>query len=874
MLPLKLEIENINSFTDRQTIDFAALSGDNIFCICGDTGAGKSTILDCIIIALYGMGSGNRSKGGDRSGKDDYININATKAYIRFEFSMDGKTYAVERNFSRTATPPAYLYADGALVCRGVDEVNKTIEEWIGLGREQFTQVIILEQGKFSKFLNAGASERTKTVTKLFKLERFDMYTRVNRYHNDLKQKAEVLQAKLDGYKEDTDARIAEMKSQCKAREKERDAADKQLAADRKTLAAEESKREAYDKYLADANRAAACKRAWEEAERVLLTLGKTDLAACQEQAAQAAERAQAACNTVEKYQNAEVCVKEYSEVSKKIEKSRDAYKQLQAEKKAADLAFSEEKEENQRIKSDLTAIMSDIQPLRATVLGDTDPSDINAAAQVRLTQARAEQKQYDEAAANRNAALAEAETLRARAADADKDYLAVSERAQAALCEYERAQKDSAKAVLTAGLQPGDACPLCGGALREITPSKALTEQKEAAERAAQDLRAAERSRSIVQEKLRAAEEKAALPLPAQPTVATAAYERFADLAGRAKRLGDALTESDKALLKRRNKADELAGKLDVLTAEGKGYAERCQSLRDAVERDLGAFYTDETFQTQKRKAEQDAATAKRQADALKEQARNLEEQWKKATEARAAAEGAYRSAAAAVRQTPPYDPSATESLERRIAETDAKKSAATAEVATLTAAIERMQQRVAAKRELEAAKKALTGRIDTAAVLSRALYGQALMSFVTEEYIRRFTAHASARLNELTGGKYTLEYDAEGEFAVRDFLNGNQSRRTQTLSGGETFLASLSLAVAISDELACEHTYGFFFLDEGFGTLDGTRIVGVSEALKRLSRDTLVGVVTHSPELTELIPVKLRVTAATDVAGSKVSV
>lgn len=871
MLPHKLEIENINSFTDRQTIDFDAVSGDKIFCICGDTGAGKSTILDCIIIALYGMGTSGKSK--DRSGKDDYININATKAYIRFEFSMDGKRYAVERNFSRSSTPPAYLYVGGEMVCRGTDEVNKTLEEIIGLGREQFTQVIILEQGKFSKFLNAGAGERTKTVTKLFKLERFDMYTRVNRYHTELKQKAEVLQARLDGYKEDTDARIAENKSLCKAREKERDAADKQLAADRKALAAEALKRDAYDKYLADADRAAACKRALEEAERALQALGNTDIAVCREQAAQAAERAQIAANTVEKYQKAEVCVREYSEISKKIEKSREVYKQLQAEKKAADSAFSTEKETNSRIKADLAAIMSDIQPLQTTVLGNTDPSDRNAAAQVRLTQARAEQTQYEKAVAERNAALAAVDALRAQADAAEKGYAAASERERTARSEYERAQKDSAKAVLTAGLQPGDPCPLCGGVLREVTPSAALTERKEAAEQAAQDLRAAERTRSVVQEKLRAAAEKAALPLPAQPTVAVAVCERFAELTARAKQLGDALTASDREILQRQNKADELAGKLDVLTTEGKGYAEQCQSLRGTIERDLGAFYAGEDFAAEKQKAERDAATAGQQADALKEKARQLEEQLKKANETRADAEGAYRSAAAAVKQAPPFDSAVTESLERRIAETEAKKSAAAAEVATLAAEIERMQKRVAEKRALEADKKALSGRIDTAALLARALYAQGLMSFVTEEYIRRFTAHASARLNELTGGKYTLEYDAEGEFAVRDFLNGNQSRRTQTLSGGETFLASLSLAVAISDELACEHTYGFFFLDEGFGTLDGTRIVGVSEALKRLSRDTLVGVVTHSPELTELIPAKLHVTAASDGVGSKVS-
>ncbi len=106
-----------------------------------------------------------------------------------------------------------------------------------------------------------------------------------------------------------------------------------------------------------------------------------------------------------------------------------------------------------------------------------------------------------------------------------------------------------------------------------------------------------------------------------------------------------------------------------------------------------------------------------------------------------------------------------------------------------------------------------------------------------------------------------------------MRDFFRGNRPRRVQTLSGGETFLASLSLAVAIADILSADKTYGFFFLDEGFGTLDENRIAGVAEALGQLSRDTLVGVVTHSPALMELIPARIEVLPASDGRGSRIA-
>ena len=198
MLPLKLEIENINSFTDRQTVDFSAVAGDGLFCISGDTGAGKTTILDSMIIALYGMGTGAKTTGGDRGGKDDYINVGADKAYVAFEFAFAGKTYRVERTFTRAGVHKAYLYCDGALVCQTATAVETAVKALLGLEKEQFTQVIVLEQGKFSKFLNAGPQARVRTVMKLFGLERFDMFSKVNKYFAELGHKLDVLNANYD----------------------------------------------------------------------------------------------------------------------------------------------------------------------------------------------------------------------------------------------------------------------------------------------------------------------------------------------------------------------------------------------------------------------------------------------------------------------------------------------------------------------------------------------------------------------------------------------------------------------------------------------------------------------------------------------------
>ena len=129
------------------------------------------------------------------------------------------------------------------------------------------------------------------------------------------------------------------------------------------------------------------------------------------------------------------------------------------------------------------------------------------------------------------------------------------------------------------------------------------------------------------------------------------------------------------------------------------------------------------------------------------------------------------------------------------------------------------------------------------------------------------------------MSGGCYTLGYDGgDSDFYVMDFRAGNLKRSVKTLSGGETFLASLALAIAVSKSIAAKNTSGlkfdFLFLDEGFGTLHEDAIGVVERALRSLSKETLVGIVTHRNELSELIPDKLVVESATESEGSKIKV
>lgn len=133
---------------------------------------------------------------------------------------------------------------------------------------------------------------------------------------------------------------------------------------------------------------------------------------------------------------------------------------------------------------------------------------------------------------------------------------------------------------------------------------------------------------------------------------------------------------------------------------------------------------------------------------------------------------------------------------------------------------------------------------------------------------------ANASGRLLALTDGRYFLRY--QDGFVVGDNFNGGEARGVYTLSGGETFLVSLALALALSGEICARslRPIEFFFLDEGFGTLDERLVDTVMDSLEKLKGEHFsIGIISHVEELRHRIDKKLFVTKATERHGSKIT-
>jgi exonuclease SbcC len=123
-----------------------------------------------------------------------------------------------------------------------------------------------------------------------------------------------------------------------------------------------------------------------------------------------------------------------------------------------------------------------------------------------------------------------------------------------------------------------------------------------------------------------------------------------------------------------------------------------------------------------------------------------------------------------------------------------------------------------------------------------------------MAEEQLIHVTRDASSRLSKLTRGRYAIEVDSNSGFVIRDDANGGIKRPVSSLSGGETFLTSLALALSLSAQIQLRGKYPlqFFFLDEGFGTLDQGLLDTVVTALEKVQMENFaIGVISHVPEL-----------------------
>lgn len=856
MKPCKLEFCGINSFSEVQTVDFAKLLEGGIFGIFGDTGSGKSTILDSIVFALYG--SVTRTGGKNKA---DIVNYNLEKAYVNFEFELSvggvRNRYRVEREIRKKngdQKVKVYVWenekwrtaADGTAT-----KCNDYLKDLLGLEKEEFEKCIALPQGEFAQFVKAGKGERLSLVSHLFNLERYGerLSKKVNQKANETKNAAEICKAKLEQYASATGEREQELKSASAALHEERTRFNQQLETgekEAKRLAElfeiktrrEELERE-WAKLCAQKEEMASLETALSRlayAEHVVTARRdeakkRTDVTDRSAQYREADERLQRAARECEEagtydFEGAE---KEAERLTQEAARA-ETYEQLQSEKEAYLQEFARvcermEEESKMFVGYDYEgAHDSLVKKLEALGSGD-------------LVQFA---KEEFKAELFRGEYAVFAEELK----EAGARYPAAQEAVSPLQEKYER---------LSAGEQ------------------RSYEEVKEAYE-------TREAKRKELYEKLRMLEKLQGSFLThciRLQDLQTRSAELKREIQSRETRLAgmSAETGAKELLQKKRDEIkarraadDERARR--IAACERECAEKRAQqnaaevALREAEERLLRALESG-GFSS----ADEAEELLKKFGSAEQSQARLNEYRERVTLIKNGLKETEGRDVSAVTKEAIDEANARVRSLRERYEKNTRDLAVNEREQTLLKEQLERKKQYSA---EYESAK----AEAELYAKLKSLLYGNEFMEFIAEEYLNDVAFRASERLLLLTGGRYCLHY-GDGAFSVGDNFNGGERRGVHTLSGGETFLVSLSLALALSARI-CEKSLRpmeFFFLDEGFGTLDSSLVDTVIDSLFTLkSKEFSIGVISHVEELKHRIEKKLTVKKATERHGSQI--
>jgi exonuclease SbcC len=827
-------------FRDETTVDF---TDTDFFALVGPTGSGKSTVLDAICFALYGT----VPRWGDRKAIANALAPSANEARVRLVFESAGARYVASRVVRRSPKGKvSTAHAGLELLPAGFDvtkfdtglspddlgevlagtpgEMEQAVLDAVGLPYEQFTTCVLLPQNEFAEFLHAKPATRQQILVNLLGLHVYEQ----------IRVRAADRAAQADAKLSAVDRMLADLSD---VDDEAVDSAEEQVAAMRRLTeavdAAEPRLAEAQREAAAAAEALAALDREIDELAQVAVPRDAPDLAAAAVQARAAVSEA------------------------------------------AGAVAAAEEREEK----------------LRSELAGSADPAALRVLLQQyeerdRLAEQSGElAEMVARAQAEHSKSLAALEKARQKAARAAADLEAARE-------AYQQAQAADRAAALRAHLTAGDDCPVCLQKVTEVPPIPAgsAVTAAEAAGKAA-----------------RAAADAADRQVAARDQAARELDRTLAAARAQSDQLTARLAELDSQLAGAPG-PDAVRGELAAVTALQRKLAEAATAVRAAREAHRRAVTGAEVAEEQLRAAWRDFDA---QRDALAGYGARVAAAGKRSGKGKGTGKGsgagrlggpprpdrddlvgAWQSLAAwahtladALRAERNHQAAAATAAHKASAAIRAEIEASFAEAAVAppadpsayrtaaAVALERAeaeQRRLVERREQAERLREQRAEHERAGQVARTLAGHLRANnferWLLAEALDLLVDGASRILRELSGGQYDLVHD-KGEFFVVDHYDAGLARPVRTLSGGETFQASLALALALSEQLAGLSTTSAslesIVLDEGFGTLDTATLETVAATLENLAArgDRMVGVVTHVPSLAERIPVRFEV-------------
>ncbi len=777
MRPIRLELKGFSAFREPVELDFDDLE---LFALVGPTGAGKSSLIDGIVFALYGSVVRYRAT----NLVAPVINQLSTEARVRLDFALGTDRYTATRVVRRTAkgatTKEARLERRNEVIAGNARELDAAVVDLLGLDFDQFTKTVVLPQGEFARFLTETAESRQGLLRRLLGME---LYREMGSVARDRAKAADTARTALAEHVHDRTVISDEMIDEQRSRTAELDALETSAhaAVEGVTNATE----------LAD------------EATRVL------DHATAELALLKALKVPAAAVKLAERIDRAE---------------REQADARRGAEAAAQELAD-------------------------ATEAADAHPgiADLEAAIE-RLTELRGLRADLS----REEKALPKAERARDRMTKA-------LERSELDVAQAEQALADVRVRAGLAGvaelLSVGDDCPVCRqviGDLPEHTPDDDvvtaeahLAEAVDARDELRNELRDSEREVDRVELDLER--------LTAQIEAVEAQLEGTVDEKEAKSQLREAKA-LERTMDKARRGAEGALAKLQDVDARLASLDDESAELRQRLTEQRDQLISLAPPRPNEQSIAEDWTAFVDWAEQERERAAERRDEAKAAQKGATAdvrdAKKTLDKLFAAVADETPEDPLRWVATERGAA--SARLDALVDEQAAQAKTLDRIA--------------GLERDASVAGELGRLLSARGFEQWLMRDVMHDLAVRATDRLLELSGGAYSLVTDGT-DFAIRDHRNADEVRGARTLSGGETFLASLALALALSESVSELASVGAprieaMFLDEGFGTLDQDTLDVVASAIEELgAAGRMIGLVTHVAELADRIPTRFDV-------------
>lgn len=870
MRPVSLSFACFGPYMERQSIDFSRLGENGLFLICGETGAGKTTILDAVCYALYGRSSGGLR--GDMEVMRCKLAGREDETRVEFVFDSGGERYQFIRSlkYGRKNLNDFHnclVLRDGVYVPLFENPkatyVNQQAQAIIGLSYEQFRQVIILPQGQFERLLVSESAEKEKILVSLFHADRWqkiaeEIARRVQERDNALRQEKLQITTKLQSHGcQDLNA----LGTLILSRQAELDEIRKDLAA---AEAAKNAERLAVEAAIVEDQAFLELRRRKAAVEALLPKAGQFQN---EEAVLSRAEAAEALSGAYALYREArralDRCEARCAAARAALEKAgedRAAARRLRE-------AVERRRAENSRAQEQLVLLEN------ARGIYQSLSEKMGALEQARKQAAKAQRT---------------AEQAAARFQILDSAWQTALAQQSSAISGYQSCQKAyllGIGGVLAQKLVSGEPCPVCGSRTHPQPAEKPegmvteamLEEKNRAMSRAGEAVSDAfSRRAGGEEEKNRAVDayhqaRQAAVAAESEyeadsgrrlPGIDTLA--QLAEETGKRRAQTAAFAADDEAAARELQRAEQALHAAEVLLADGEREKEEALASFTAQSSAWSAALVQSGFEREEAylAAAMDAGERQLRRAALIQFRADLQNADRAAAEQADLLAGKKQPDVAGLKAglQKAEDTSAALAKQAALAE-EALKGMIRDEAGLQKRQTRYGEARLAVDEDLEFANR-LRGRS-----------GVSLQRYVLGVMLTSITVEANRLLENVYGGRYRLYRTNEiagsshkGGLELEVYDSSNQERRSvTTLSGGEKFLVALSLAIGLSTVVQAQGggiRLEAMFIDEGFGSLDREAVNDALDVLQGIQRSAgIVGIISHVEQLAETIPTKVEV-------------